>query len=74
MAIQGTQVPIYTNTHCFLYFSNFLFYFYEKKKKTKTKKQPNKNIKEHTKYKTRLTEKKKQNKQEMHNQKKRGKK
>ena len=23
MAVQGTQVPIYTNTHCFLYFSHF---------------------------------------------------
>ena len=33
MAIQGTQVPMYTKHTLFLYFSNFLiFYFYEKRK------------------------------------------
>ena len=26
-AIQGTQVPIYTNTHYFCIFQNFIFYF-----------------------------------------------
>ena len=34
MAIQGTQVPMYTKHTLFLYFSNFsiFFYFYIKKK------------------------------------------
>ena len=42
MAIQGTQVPIYTNT-LFLYFSNFSFLFlFWKQNKIKTK-QPSKN-------------------------------
>ena len=57
MAIQGTQVPIYTNAHCFLYFSILFFIFYEKKNKTKPEKQLKKNIKKHTKHKTRLTQK-----------------
>ena len=35
MAIQGAQVPIYTNTHYFCIFMIFLFLF--KKKKTKKK-------------------------------------
>ena len=39
MAIQGTKVPIYTNTHCF-----FFFFFFKQNKKIKTK-QPNKNRK-----------------------------
>ena len=42
MAIQGTQVPIYTKHALFLYFSNFsifLFFFYkEKQNKAKTEK------------------------------------
>ena len=38
MAIQGTQVPMYTKHTLFLYFSDFDFDF--EKKKTK---QPNKN-------------------------------
>ena len=60
MAIMGTQVPIYTNTYCFCSFQffNFLFFiFYEKQNKTKFGKQLNKNIKKHTKHKTRLTQK-----------------
>ena len=39
MAIQGTQVPMYTNTYCFcifFFFSNF-FIFYEKQNKAKLK-------------------------------------
>ena len=36
MAIQGTQVPMYTNTHC-LYFSNFSIFLNEKKNKAKLK-------------------------------------
>ena len=39
MAIQGTQVPMYTNT---LFFFFFLFIFILKTKQNKTK-QPNKN-------------------------------
>ena len=40
MAIQGTQVPMYTNTHCFCIFQFFLF-LYEKQNKAKLKrKQP----------------------------------
>ena len=38
MAIQGTQVPMYTKHTLFLYFfdfSNFYLYFYEKKNKAK---------------------------------------
>ena len=59
MAIQGTQVPIYTNTHFFFIFLIFKFFFIEKqqKKKKKTEKQPNKNIKKHIKHKARLTQK-----------------
>ena len=38
MAIQGTQVPMYTNTHSFLYFSDFsIFFLYEKRNKAKMK-------------------------------------
>ena len=42
MAIQGTQVPIYINTHCFcifliFQFLFFIFYFYEKQNKQKLK-------------------------------------
>ena len=39
IAIQDTQVPMYTKHTLFLYFSDFLFffiYFYMKKKKNKT--------------------------------------
>ena len=58
MAMQSTQVPMYTNT-LFLYFSDFsifIFYFYNKQNKAKTKnKQTNKNMLNNAKYKTRLT-------------------
>ena len=39
VAIQGTQVPMYTKHTLLLYFSdffNFYFYFYEKQNKAKT--------------------------------------
>ena len=42
MAIQGTQVPKYTNTHCFCIYLIFPFFILKKKNKIKTK-QPNKN-------------------------------
>ena len=48
IAIQGTQVPMYTNT-LFLYFSDFsnflLFIFYEKKNETKLKINKQKHVK-----------------------------
>ena len=59
MAIQGTQVPMYPNTHCFCIFLifQFLFYFYEKKNpKLKINKQ--KHVKQAI-HKTRLTQNKK---------------
>ena len=38
MAIQGTQVPMYTNTHCFCIFQFFIYLFlYEKQNKPKLK-------------------------------------
>ena len=37
MAIQGTQVPMYTKHTMFLYFSDFSIFFYEKQNKAKTK-------------------------------------
>ena len=50
MAIQGTQVPMYTNTHCFcifFYFSNFfIFYFNEKQNKAKLKTNKQKHVKQ----------------------------
>ena len=52
MATQGTQVPIYTNTH---YFCIFLI-FHKAKLKTSKKK----TWKKHTKHKTRLTQNKKE--------------
>ena len=59
MAIQGTQVPMYTKHTLFLYFSDFsiiLFYFYEKKNKAKLKTNKQ-NMLNKTKHKTRLTQK-----------------
>ena len=47
MTIQGTQVPMYTNTHYFCIF--LIFFFFWKTNKTKTK-QPNKNKKTIWKY------------------------
>ena len=56
MAIQGTQILIYTYTHfCIFYFS--IFFLLWKENKEKTENQPNKNIKKHTKHKTRLAHK-----------------
>ena len=57
MAIQGTQVPMYTNTHCVLYFydlskKNFIW----KTKQTKTEKKTNKNKLNKAMHKTRLTQ------------------
>ena len=51
MAIQGTQVPMYTKHTLFLYFSDFDFDFEKKKKlnnQTKTNKQ-HENMKERSK-------------------------
>ena len=67
MAIQGTQVPMYTKHTCFVIFLifQFLFYFYMKNKINKTEKQPNKSMLNKANHKTRLTQKVKQNTQEM---------
>ena len=62
MVIQGTQVPMYTNTYCFCVFLIFqiFLYFYKKqnKAKLKTNKQTN-NMLNKAKYKTRLTQNRK---------------
>ena len=60
MAIRGTQVPMYTKHTLFLY-----FFFNIKNKINKIEKQPNKNMLNKAKHKTRLTQKVKQNTQEM---------
>ena len=58
MAIQGTQVPMYTKHTLFLYFSNFSIFFLNLKNKiNKTEKQPNKNMLNKVKHTTRLTQK-----------------
>ena len=49
MAIQGTQVPMYTKHTQFLYFSNFSIYFilfYEKQNKAKLKTNKQKHVKQ----------------------------
>ena len=50
MAIQGTQVPMYTKHTLFFSFSNFpiffVFYFYEKKRKQKLKTNKQKHVKQ----------------------------
>ena len=59
MAIQGTQVPMYTKHTLFLYFLIFqiFFNFYMKKKTKQKKTKPNKNILRKTQcIKTRLTQ------------------
>ena len=57
MAIQDTQVLIYTKPTLFLYFSDFsIFYFYEKQNKAKLKTNKQKYVKQ-SKHKTRLTQK-----------------
>ena len=65
MVIQGTQVPMYIKHTLFLYFSDYSIFF-KINKINKTKKQPNKNMLNKAKRKTRLTQKVKQNTQEMH--------
>ena len=56
MAIQGTQVPMYTKHTLFLYF--FLFFkFFIIKKRPKIENKKNKNMLIKTKHKTRLTQK-----------------
>ena len=59
MAIQGIQVPMYTKHTLFLYFSDF------SKKKILMKNKINKIVLNKAKHKTRLTQKVKQNTQEM---------
>ena len=53
MAIQGTQVPMYTNSHCF-----YIFQFLYEKKKNQNWKETNKNTlnKNKVKHKPRLTQ------------------
>ena len=43
MAIQGTQVPMYTKHTLYLYFYDFSIFLYEKKKKKNLKKKKNDN-------------------------------
>ena len=69
MAIQGTQVPMYTKHTIFVFFRFFnffffVFYFYENQKQT------NKNMLNKAQHKTRLTQgTREQNTQVMHKQK-----
>ena len=59
MAIQGTQVPMYTKHTLFLYFSDFSIFFillYQKQNKQKLK--INKNMLNKAKHKTRLIQNK----------------
>ena len=53
MVIQGTQVPMYINTHCFCIFQ---FFLYEKQNKPKLKRKTNKNKLNKAMHKTRLTQ------------------
>ena len=61
MAVQGTQVPMYTNTHYFCIFLIFQknFKFFMKNKIKQNCKQTNKNKLNKAKHKTRLTQNKK---------------
>ena len=57
MAIQGTQVPTYTNTHCFYIFLIFQFFLYEKQNKVKLKNKQTTHVKQNkAMHKTRLTQ------------------
>ena len=58
MVIQGTQVPMYTNTHyfCIFFFNFFIFIFIWKTKQTKTIKKINKNKLNKEMHKTKLTQ------------------
>ena len=55
MAIQGTQVPMHTNTHCFYIFQFFYLFLYEKQNKAKLKRKQPKTSWTKTMHKTRLT-------------------
>ena len=55
MTIQGTQVPMYINTHCFCVFQ-FLFLFLYEKKINQIEKKINKNKLNKAMHKTRLTQ------------------
>ena len=46
MAIQGTQIPMYTKHTLFLYFSDFSIFFNVKQNKAKLKKSKQKHIKQ----------------------------
>ena len=46
MAIQGTQVPIYTKHTLFLYFSDFSFFLMKNKNKQKLKTNKRKHVKQ----------------------------
>ena len=46
MAIQGTQVSMYTKHTLFLYFFIFQFFFYEKQNKAKLKTNKQKHVKQ----------------------------
>ena len=62
MATKGTQVPTYTNAHCFcifLIFQNFFFYFIKKQNKVKLKSKQTKNMLNNVMHKTKLTQNKK---------------
>ena len=65
MAIHGTQVQMYTKHTIFVFFLFLNFFLKKNNKINKTKKQPNKNMLNNAKHKTRLTQKIKQNTQEM---------
>ena len=58
MAIQGTQVPMYTESTLFLYFFDFSIFIFMKNKIKQNWKQTNKNMLNKTKHKTRLTQEK----------------
>ena len=59
MAIQGTEVPMYTKHTLFLYFSDFsIFYLFLYQKQNKQKLKINKNMLNKVKHKTRLTQNK----------------
>ena len=49
MAIQGTQVPMYTKHTLFLYFSDFSIFFYFMKKKKNKKQNKTENKQKHVK-------------------------
>ena len=57
MTIQGTQVPMYTNTHYFCIFLIFQFFLFEKQNEAKLKNNQTKHVKQDkSMHKTRLTQ------------------